>query len=1085
MSFLSADDIRTMVYMSCYLLLLCILGIIAALRHMQRLSQEQNEDDVGMTSQIVSRTRSTTSSIHNKQHSDTLMVQVEIATSPDTGTRSPDSALLDAPLAVFDNGIGIDNSEILEIKVQQNGYKNINKTRTNSSSIASNVSSRNSVVTELVSEDGTITSDIDHDNIKKNNNNQSDYFNSNQNEYGRHVTCFEYICMLCSFKFFRIWCRDLSRLKNIYGVVLVYSFDIVTDINVMIFWFNQAFVENIDYVEYFAIGSLLVIVFYRVISSWSIYNATSRDLPFRKRLCQALLQFCDLFVLLEVFRSHKGQRRTNRLLWINAMEAALEATPQVILQGTYLILFNISDDVVVIGLFFSVWKLAATVIGADKLSVVKKAKNVSSGYRYFVRFFFRVFEIASRVFVYILIWTLIDGITLIIIVAVHLCHNLLLFYGGCLGREIFNIFGYIIYIPKLNKTLQGGRQISCLQNNFYIKFYRECYFAQTRMLAVRCIELVGYWIWIVLTCIYQYNFNYRKICKSDSIKYVNSVLINAMVIGSIGMIIVTPLLWIWILHARIIDFDSRIEQIAFKSIFKAIALNRLDTIKEHFYSKEYVTTAIEETQTINDTSSDTCTFSNSTKNKNISKTKNKHKNKNKNKREKQLQKKIVCKRGMTPLQFACQLKRDNIVQWMINESEFFDKKNINNVNLRQETAFYIACKYGCLKCVKTLVNFYDTHEIGIKIDKFGYNDKNHSILYCLCYFGRDHILKYFFDNVNNNNNNNNSVYNDVYVEMEEMIKEFGEDDKNRDPTPLHVAISRNHTECVRTLLEYSKNIEVIINKTDQNNLTPIELAVRKKRYKISSLLIDDDRLNISVEIRKRLWVSSIENDDSYIMAKLLELNPTNIPNSNVTDTESDIKEANCSFDVLASCTEGKLDDTPMLKASRNNAGSIIKLVLKQNDSTVNLCDSRGHTPLYISCMRGHCKAAISLIEWDKTDLFFTAENENSVLMVTCESDNVNIFKALCRKIMKKHGNDRLKQELAKTNQERQSAVHIACRHNSHHIVEWLAGSKMMNFVNWNAIDNCGKTPEMVAEKHNCEATMLVLSLLKSFNNPHF
>ena len=89
-----------------------------------------------------------------------------------------------------------------------------------------------------------------------------------------------------------------------------------------------------------------------------------------------------------------------------------------------------------------------------------------------VRLLFRIFELSSRFLIYILIWLLYGIIGVIVIIGIHFCHmyNLFLFFGGCLGREVFNIIAFIFYIPKLNKTLQQGKQIQCLTNNFYCQF---------------------------------------------------------------------------------------------------------------------------------------------------------------------------------------------------------------------------------------------------------------------------------------------------------------------------------------------------------------------------------------------------------------------------------------------------------------------------------------------------------------------------------------------------------------------------------------------------------------------------------------
>ena len=145
----------------------------------------------------------------------------------------------------------------------------------------------------------------------------------------------EFFKILCTREFVITWISSLVKNYIISATALVYALDIVTDVNVMIFWLNKAYFvrkeDRDERVGLFAIASLVILMFYRCITSYSVYNALPRTLGLRKRLFYGFLQFLDVFIFVEVAESYRKGERTDRLLWINAMEAAIEAAPQIML----------------------------------------------------------------------------------------------------------------------------------------------------------------------------------------------------------------------------------------------------------------------------------------------------------------------------------------------------------------------------------------------------------------------------------------------------------------------------------------------------------------------------------------------------------------------------------------------------------------------------------------------------------------------------------------------------------------------------------------------------------------------------------
>ena len=865
------------------------------------------------------------------------------------------------------------------------------------------------------------------------------------------------------------YCRSVGSSvcskRSIYSTILVYGFDIITDFKVMHYWYINGF-----YI--FAGLSLSTILTYRIVSATSVFQATSYRKGKYKRFIYGLMQFFDVYIFYEVLQSHQNQRKTDRLYWINAMEASLESAPQLILQLVYLVKYasisngqNTPSTIVAFGLFFSVYKLGMTVMGADKNCVVKEAKSFTKSYKYYVRFLFRICELGSRVFMYVLIWSVFGGFVFGIIVLIHFIHNIILFYGGCLGRELFHIFGYIIYIPKLNKSLQEGKQRQI--DFFYTKFYRESDFAQTRMIIFRCSELIIYSSVISIYYLTQYDMNDQRNIFCQNIHKIEIIIIQILLIVSSVSSLLTGAFWYWIIKANIINLKRKKEIITFKTIFKAIKLHRLEVVKSDF-------------NTISDTVK--------------ARTKN---------------------NGNTPLHCCCLYNAADIMTWILSQSGFVsppsydetDKesatenivdrtnKNTNSdnkesisfesyVNIRNsnnETPLMIACQTGAFECVTKLVEMgytpFDTLNI---VDT--------SSLYIACKNGHDKVLKYLLDKVNEIRKEemlyiiNKSVNNDNNKQVKNTWCDSECD------TCVHVGSKYGYLKCVQNLLDYQ---EVDVNILNSNGDAAIHLAVKNKHNQISLLLASDKRFALSNDNLHKLWYYSIKYDDGKMMEHISVNNlqfDVRIPcqysgsenklsnlkeskNNEIKDNEDDNYDIN--------------DQTPILIASRNNSASVIGFIVKNSDQNdlneiMEKCDSKGRTPLYISSIMANKDAVLQLLQYDKIDVLFKTENgKNSILMAAAQGGNIDIFKEICSMIKEKHDTKRLKYEIKhRKNEDNQSVIFIACRYNSHKIISFI-GNKY-NFIDFKQTNNENKTALQVAQECKNKQTVAELKLIKSY-----
>lgn len=665
-------------------------------------------------------------------------------------------------------------------------------------------------------------------------------------------------------------------------------------------------------------------------------------------------------------------------------------------------------------------------------------------YGYITRCLFRIFELTSRVFVYVLLCVVINTITFVLIICVHILHNIVLFYGGCLGREVFNIFGFLIYIPKLNKTLQEGEiKVKCLKNNFYIKFYRDCKFSQTRMLIVRTIELMIYLIGMIVYD-YQNNINIAimnyndKWNENDNDNDNKLVILRALYYCASITTVLTPLFWLLVLQLGIIDFSKKKEEIAFKTILEAIKLGRLDAIEKDFNTRKHICSP------------------------QLMRIKKKN---TKNKRSKQKKdKNIENVYQITPLQYACQCDKPSVVSWLVNKSGFIDQRNINAVDKYQQNAFYLGCKFGSIECIDQLMN--NELELMVAVDKLNFN--NQSALYIACKYGHSSVVK-------------NLLEKEIFdVKNSQLINQMT---KNDNSTPLHVSCQKGHLECVEALLQHNSNID--INILNKNNVAPIHLSVINGHGSISVKLLNDNRFNLSDTHMEHLWYLAIKHDQADVVNILLQMHPNkfNLIGSCKTDFEEKMHEKTASEEKTSEINyKDSEDNTPLFIAAKNNCGSIIDLIASALDkNAINICNSSNETALYVACINGCGEAGLALLKCANMDIFFRDESsQNTIVMATCQGGSKDIFNQLIKQI-ENYGQGTLRNQLNEINpQTGMGPLHIACKYDSHEIVEELVKASKKGCIDLNQVTTDGKTATMVAKQNSNNKTLLVLKLINSF-----
>lgn len=163
----------------------------------------------------------------------------------------------------------------------------------------------------------------------------------------------------------------MLALRAVYTTILVHIFDYYTDLIIVIQWCKEARTQydagrsvadngvNMILLASCAVG---VMVMHRVVSTVAVLNMQRPDSERTRGRFYAALQFFDVYVLVEVWKSHKEGQRTDQLKWLINLESIFEASWQIMLQAVYLLKAQDTakrDNVlyVVIGLIMSLLRV--------------------------------------------------------------------------------------------------------------------------------------------------------------------------------------------------------------------------------------------------------------------------------------------------------------------------------------------------------------------------------------------------------------------------------------------------------------------------------------------------------------------------------------------------------------------------------------------------------------------------------------------------------------------------------------------------------------------------------------------------------
>eukprot|EP01084_Bolivina_argentea_P303117 523273_1 len=226
----------------------------------------------------------------------------------------------------------------------------------------------------------------------------------------------------------------------------------MTDISVAFQFYELATDELVSHDEwaacnglnmwYLFILTILSIVVYRIISGYLIFIYTNKSFT---RLASQIL---DIELLRSLYINYLCGKTEpcNPQRWITSLEAALESTPQALIQLVFLVKtnsFNPQNLLVLISLASSLWSITSKLIADDKTIIEDDAKSLNLQYK-------------CRVFIDVLI-----GICTIIL-------NVLAFVFCCCCA----VCGLVVYIVQYEDAKKSRNKVFSLDENAYDEFWK-------------------------------------------------------------------------------------------------------------------------------------------------------------------------------------------------------------------------------------------------------------------------------------------------------------------------------------------------------------------------------------------------------------------------------------------------------------------------------------------------------------------------------------------------------------------------------------------------------------------------------------
>eukprot|EP01083_Nonionella_stella_P270703 916819_1 len=247
--------------------------------------------------------------------------------------------------------------------------------------------------------------------------------------------------------FCEIWVRVVWKMRSVYSSLAVHSFDILTDVLVIVQWMKTPNKPgdhiNPQAMAYSAIG---VMIFCRVLSAFAIYIK-------ERRVMRSVLQLFDLLIFQEIYESHhkivsqctrksiKSRKNiiesrkydpidsTLSFKYVRSMEAIFESVPQAVIQLVYMMrVSQVGTDQIIfyMSIVQSIVSMANSILKNDYTRVMQDDKwtNYKQGcpptFAFLKHALCRVSEVIYRIGLLALLWTVCEGMAFAVLIGVEL-----------------------------------------------------------------------------------------------------------------------------------------------------------------------------------------------------------------------------------------------------------------------------------------------------------------------------------------------------------------------------------------------------------------------------------------------------------------------------------------------------------------------------------------------------------------------------------------------------------------------------------------------------------------------------------------
>ena len=351
----------------------------------------------------------------------------------------------------------------------------------------------------------------------------------------------------------------------------------------------------------------------------------------------------------------------------------------------------------------------------------------------------------------------------------------------------------------------------------------------------------------------------------------------------------------------------------------------------------------------------------------------------------------------TALHVACEYGHRNIAEYLVTHTEC----NPNVQDIQRSTPLHIISRIGHLECVKLIVKTST-----VRVDPNLTNRYKQTALHIACEYDHRNIAEYLV----------------THTECNPNVQDI------QRSTPLHIISRKGHLECVKLIVETS-TVRVDPNLTNKNKQTALHIACEYNHRNIAEYLVTHTECNPNVQDIHGNTPLHLASHEGHLGCVKL-----------ITETRVDPNLTNHN------------NQTALHLASENDHRNIAKYLLTHAECNPNVQDIHGNTPLHIACENGRKSITGCLLTHAECKPNIQDFYGNTPLHITTWKGELEMVKSIFETSTVSIDPD-------VSNNDKQTALHIACKKGHRDIAEYLLTHTTCNL---NVQDSQRNTPLHIA-----------------------